>query len=63
MKNSELLALARFRILDKRNGTEAAKDRLLGQMADEIERLLRAAMKLQKRRLCASGTDVVIKHA
>lgn len=34
-----LIALARFRILDHRNGTEEAKNRLLGQMADEVERL------------------------
>lgn len=40
----ELLDLARFRILDKRNGSEEAKDRLLGQMADEIERMRRASV-------------------
>lgn len=39
MTSVDLIALARFRILDKRNGTEEAKDRLLGQMADEIEAL------------------------
>ncbi len=35
----EMLKLARYQILDRRNATEAAKDRLLLTMADEIERL------------------------
>lgn len=34
-----LLKLARFQILDSRNGDEESKDKLLGIMADEIERL------------------------
>jgi hypothetical protein len=42
----DLLKLARFRILDSRNCDEEAKDRLLGQMADEIERLRKYAQHL-----------------
>lgn len=39
MTADELLKLARFQMLDSRNCNEQAKDKLLGQMADEIERL------------------------
>lgn len=39
MVTDEMLALARFTRLDSRNCDEAAKDRLLSEMADEIERL------------------------
>ncbi len=42
MTADEMLALARFQILDRRNCNEAALERLLGQMADEIERGQRA---------------------
>lgn len=43
----ELLKLARFQILDHRNGSENAKDRLLAKMADEIERLRALVLDLQ----------------
>jgi hypothetical protein len=39
MSTDDLLKLARFQMLDSRNCNEEAKDGLLGQMADEIERL------------------------
>ena len=35
----DLLALLRFRILDYRNASEEARERLMLQAADEIERL------------------------
>jgi hypothetical protein len=46
MTTNDLLNLARFRILDARNCNEEAKDRLLGLMADEIERLRKYAQHL-----------------
>jgi hypothetical protein len=48
MTTDDLLKLARFRILDARNCNEAARIRLLGQMADEIERLQRPQMALKR---------------
>ena len=41
--SNDLLSLLRFRVLDYRNATEEARERLMLEAADEIERLRRGA--------------------
>lgn len=49
----ELLKLARFQVLDRRNCSEPALERLLGRMADEVERLDLARQQAVHERDCA----------
>lgn len=63
MTTDELLKLARFQMLDSRNCNEAARIRLLGQMADELERYI---AKPPHKSGCPVGssdpTDCICEH-
>ena len=57
MTSNDLLSLLRFRVLDYRNATEEARERLMLEAAEEIERLRGAADETAAPRPCTCHPD------
>ena len=61
--SNDLLSLLRFRVLDYRNATEEARERLMLEAADEIERLRAALQRITDYAQSVEDADEIADRA